>query len=1117
MLSRLVLGNRSVYGFRDYVIQRNLTGGIRKYSTRRGFLVDNMMRNYNAGKIGRYSYGTEGENEKIRNTDGVMLRGNDLAQAGLNASMIGDYYSVNEENTNAAKESMTEDTFSFLGSLLRERNTRFKSMLTGSDTWVMTDFYSNEEYPHQVHASDDSITQAVYGTRTYHNEHFGLNGLDFGKDIVKIGEQVRDKYSEKRKTNKAVESSSKAERYTSHYGEVNSGSYEKHNYGDIYIVDNLFGDVTESKIDIPSEGLLEYYREENTIQSKLRDSYRGFGHTYPYGLNKNEEDTASYYRVPDEKNIYDVNDKTRWSDADHKINPKLKSGSFRSNAREGNTTYSYYEEVDGSGPVNSVNPISISPGFTPKIGVSNGERDTIINKVNNLFRENKIKSLINRFHTDNQDDFANDELISSYSSEGISRGRNLLRADLSDRKVTGFDNPYCRVWTAHHQYSTMKDRIRPFVDGNNFMTIEETQAKLGPLRPNNGAKRLSNNSVLLPSGFVKITPYNDSGKIVTHGGKTREALKRYMFSIENLAWKDFATSKYLSEEQIGPFKGRIMWFPPYNLKFTENINTSWRDNEFIGRGEKVYTYANTERGGTLNFTLLIDHPSILNKWRGTGRDDGATNKEEREQEILRYFAGCGQLNVFEPELSIEEKNVDKPKEVENTTPILKPSSEFIEKTYVMFFPNNFSAQQYISKPSLIKDKISQYEGDESSEAFTEMDRRYSSQVLLTPNYKNESLFKLNGSGLQEKTEDVKDLLGIMTNELNSFKDLLSIESQFTDGKVFGKEADSFEISEVIVRGFASKDGYRELNIDLANDRANAMKALILYLCPSIEPDMVKREDGVEIDTFVNGNMRDVNDIYAKIGRSAVATFRVKLKHDAKPLNSVSGVTESPDGPDSIKENENTAELVQTETKDMQIEGQYTYGNEYLYFKEIQSQDNLVYKNIVDKVRFFEPAFHSLTPEGFNARLNFLQQCTRQGPTVGSHSSKDNAVTETKDKFLRSAANLAFGRPPICILRIGDFYYSKIVITSISIDYDNGGGTQWDLNPEGVGVQPMMANISMNFTFIGGQDIDGPVNALQNALTYNYYANSSIYTDLTDPYNAQLSNIKLVEEEGYDYD
>ena len=203
MLSRLVLGNRSVYGFRDYVIQRNLTGGIRKYSTRRGFLVDNMMRNYNAGKIGRYSYGTEGENEKIRNTDGVMLRGNDLAQAGLNASMIGDYYSVNEENTNAAKESMTEDTFSFLGSLLRERNTRLKSMLTGSDTWVMTDFYSNEEYPHQVHASDDSITQAVYGTRTYHNEHFGLNGLDFGKDIVKIGEQVRDKYSEKRKTNKA--------------------------------------------------------------------------------------------------------------------------------------------------------------------------------------------------------------------------------------------------------------------------------------------------------------------------------------------------------------------------------------------------------------------------------------------------------------------------------------------------------------------------------------------------------------------------------------------------------------------------------------------------------------------------------------------------------------------------------------------------------------------------------------------------------------------------------------------------------------------------------------------------------------------------------------------------
>ena len=144
---------------------------------------------------------------------------------------------------------------------------------------------------------------------------------------------------------------------------------------------------------------------------------------------------------------------------------------------------------------------------------------------------------------------------------------------------------------------------------------------------------------------------------------------------------------------------------------------------------------------------------------------------------------------------------------------------------------------------------------------------------------------------------------------------------------------------------------------------------------------------------------------------------------------------------------------------------------------------------MDKVRFFDPAFHSITPEGFNSRLTFLQQCTRQGPTISISGGK---VDSESDAYLRYAGNLAFGRPPYCVLRIGDFFYTKICITSLSIDYDSGSGLQWDLNPEGAGVQPMFANININFNFIGGQDIEGPVARLQNAISHNYYANASIY-------------------------
>ena len=65
---------------------------------------------------------------------------------------------------------------------------------------------------------------------------------------------------------------------------------------------------------------------------------------------------------------------------------------------------------------------------------------------------------------------------------------------------------------------------------------------------------------------------------------------------------------------------------------------------------------------------------------------------------------------------------------------------------------------------------------------------------------------------------------------------------------------------------------------------------------------------------------------------------------------------------------------------------------------------------------------------------------------------------------------------------------------LQIDYDN---QQWDLNPEGIGVQPMMANISISFKFLGGSDLTGPIGRLQNAVSFNYYANTSIYDDRSE--------------------
>ena len=49
-----------------------------------------------------------------------------------------------------------------------------------------------------------------------------------------------------------------------------------------------------------------------------------------------------------------------------------------------------------------------------------------------------------------------------------------------------------------------------------------------------------------------------------------------------------------------------------------------------------------------------------------------------------------------------------------------------------------------------------------------------------------------------------------------------------------------------------------------------------------------------------------------------------------------------------------------------------------------------------------------------------------------------------------------------------------------------------MNLEGIGVMPMFAKVSLNFVFLGGSDLAGPISRLQNAVSFNYYANTSVY-------------------------
>ena len=385
-----------------------------------------------------------------------------------------------------------------------------------------------------------------------------------------------------------------------------------------------------------------------------------------------------------------------------------------SNMIEPSTAYRFYEEGDssnGNAFDSTASTINTLDGFKGETIAIKREGKDILNTTNKLFKNRLFDTLVGRFHTssDKENTLSQSAVHPIF---GLSKGRNLLTKSAWEggkgKNVNGYDNPYCRVWTYHNQYSKMTDLIRPFTDENgDFIGVGELQKDWNSFRNYKGHERLAKNSVLNKNGMVNITP---TGK--GFDGLDGEIdIKQCMFSIENLAWKDvnitgkggyrFENGDFvmdyqntLSEEQRGPNGGRIMWFPPYDIDFQETSSADWHEDVFIGRGEPIYTYTNTKRSGSLSFTLLIDHPSVLNYWMMDKKN--TEDPVNGEQTLLRYFAGC------EPIAPSEGANLAilRGEFLGGTKTIVDkaPDKKIIFDTY---FPNNYSGVDVATKSEVI--------------------------------------------------------------------------------------------------------------------------------------------------------------------------------------------------------------------------------------------------------------------------------------------------------------------------------------------------------------------------------------------------------------------------------
>ena len=807
-----------------------------------------------------------------------------------------------------------------------------------------------------------------------------------------------------------------------------------------------------------------------------------------------------------------------------------------------------------------------------------GEKNDIISYTNKCFQLGKFDTLIGRFHTDEYESaevarISRDMLSSSISKYGMSHGRNLLKKDHESTKMddgNGYSDPYCRVWTFHKQYSKLENLIRPLY-GNSDNLDKTIISEYQPYR-----SRLEKYGVKDKSSrLVKIAPTIEDPSI-----------KNCMFSIENLAWKYERNGFIGHSEQKGPLGGRIMWFPPYGLSFSESVNVSWNPTQFIGRDENIYTYTNSERSGTLSFKLLIDHPSLLNSWRtetgGTGSVDDVNSVE---QKILRFFAGCEVLEEVPKKVTkkvIEVKPIIPPQP--KPQPILVPHKESASVYFYVFFPNDYSGVddsengqvkpiEYLvngigCQKSINGNDIgtsltvnyghvgyemwgsqSDYNGiscglNLTTSASTvngtqigvythtgkdgkkhkwgyRVDSKYANEVFRNSNsYFDLRDCGLNGTGYTQLLNYHTDAQSIDGGLLFSFADVVCaleptaktvLEGAYDSNNVdvLIKLFEEYDVLSVEANGYASSHGYTSNNNELNENRAKTVLNW-LYKCNSSKFTKEKcKVTKTGIGTKLTHN--DASSLDAKVWRCVKVVISLEKEELIEQQESSTNIA----GDDSYRVGETSTEKLNSDeltnvssvstqsaidSANYNAEKDYNdaqnsidsvddssssgYGKEYEFFNSLAKENPILRNKIVDKIKYFDPAYHSITPEGFNARLTFLQQCTKQGST---NSASDTVSTKT-------ASNLAFGAPPICVLRIGDFYNTKIIIDSLNIDYED---ISWDLNDEGIGVMPMIANINIGFKFLGGSDLSGPINRLQNAVSFNYYANTTVYDNRSE--------------------
>lgn len=762
----------------------------------------------------------------------------------------------------------------------------------------------------------------------------------------------------------------------------------------------------------------------------------------------------------------------------------------------------------------------------------------------------------------------------------LSRGSAIQYVDKFTKENTGIE--YCRVWTKDRSYFNYSDtmkrtgNIRKFDD-----SVMSTPWNLNIAPMSNGQKEFEGHSTNIFKGPDGATGY---------GGNDFYA-KKYMFSIENLAWRTSTTPGFTYNDlpycERGSNGGRVMWFPPYDLKISEQNSARWTDNTFLGRPEPIYTYQDTTRTGQLSFKVVVDHPSILNllvREHFKGMSD-----EETENYINALFAGCEELDFYSlirryTQLDIEDVTLIKmflekgkdPEVIKTFKSIIEPvvntqpstptengiGNNKVSKSFILKYDNDFPGPrlQSVEVDTTYSQLFGAFYAKKSLQTTgLDSDLRSITGQTQTAQILKEKTYIFGSTGatiddaavlaqktkLEEYFETAKSQYESYTGETATLKEKISgntvqkiyltVESSCSSvATELYNEKLALRRSSSIIRDFfnsISKDGTTKpqlkwvKSIGAAENKNLSENDKVIVV--KGQPIVVKKEYKLSefgytdntgilvIDSANYGeNFTGPSGESQCRGKEFVTVKGLKInapiafycrqstvKLDYAIVPETPKPVPTPTIVQRIEEDSQT--ILYPPTRKPAIDPMKRIImktlSECYYFKKLEEDSPLAFKSLKEKLKYFHPGFHSTTPEGLNSRLTFMLQCVRPGDTI--------PVKGVADDSDLNARNTSFGPPPVCVLRIGDFYHSKIIIRDVNITYDD---SPWDLNPEGIGVQPMIANITCQIAFIGGQGLAKPIERLQNALSSNFFANTEMYDERSISTNQTIGGVDAKE-------